>query len=228
MTEPLEPVPLRFENVPLPGLADGGASFEVPARRAVSVEGPEASGVMLLSRYVLGLSTPVGGRVLVFGEDPQTLPREALLAFRRRLGYLPAGDGLLQNLSLQDNVALPLRFGSDLSEREIAGRLRVMLGLMGLEHVASRRPADATEDERRRAALARALAFDPKLVILEAPFDGLTVRAASDLLELALGGEAEGGWRRTVFVTGQHVPAYIERRLDVRFRIVRGRLEREG
>ena len=80
---------------------------------------------------------------------------------------------------------------------------------------------------RRRAALARALAFDPKLVILADPFDGLTTRAAAELLELARGGETEAGSRRTVFMTGQFIPQMLESRVEVRYRIAKGELLRD-
>jgi ABC-type transporter Mla maintaining outer membrane lipid asymmetry ATPase subunit MlaF len=217
--------PLRFEAVPLPGLSDGGLTLAVPAHRAVSIHGPEASGVATLAAYALGMRPPPGGRVLVFDEDLARMSRSALLAFRRRLGYLPAGDGLLHNLTLRDNVALPLRFGSAMSEREIVSRLRIMLGQLRISEAADLRPADATEEQRRRAALARALAFDPELVILESPFDGLTPRTASELLEIAMGGETAEGSRRTLFLTGHYVPAFLERRIDVRYRLVRGSLD---
>ena len=217
---------LAFEQVPLAGTEP--LTFDVPGHAAVSVVGAEASGVGLLGRYALALEVLPAGRVLVLGEDPSHLPRRALLAFRRRVGYLPAGDGLLQNLSLYDNVALPLRFGTALSEREIAGRIAVALTMVGLSAAAQWRPAKANEEQRRRAALARALTFDPELVILEQPFDGMTTRTAAELLELARGGESAAGARRAVFVIGQDLPAMLRPRVEIRYRLVQGRLEREN
>jgi len=152
------------------------------------------------------------------------MTRGAALAFRRRVGYLPADIGLLHNLSLRDNVALPLQYGSGMSEREIAGRLRIMLAQVRLTDVAHRRPADVTEELRRRAAVARAVAFDPDLVIMEDPFDGMTTRAAAELLEIVRGGETAEGSRRTVFITGQSVPQSLEPRIEAHYRIARGRL----
>lgn len=217
--------PLLFEDVPL---GDGQTlSLGVPAHAALSVVGAEASGVGHLGRYALAIEPPPTGRVLVLGEDLARLPRRSLLAFRRRVGYLPAGDGLMQNLSLYDNVALPLRFGTSLTEREIAGRIGVVLTMVGLSQARRLRPAQVNEEERRRAALARALAFDPELVILEQPFDGLADRTAAELLELARGGETAAGARRTVFMTGQDLPAMLRPRVEVRYRLVKGRLERE-
>jgi ABC-type transporter Mla maintaining outer membrane lipid asymmetry ATPase subunit MlaF len=195
--------PLCFEDVALPGLGSR-ITLEVPQHRAVVVTGPEASGVDVLPGYALALKPPPAGRVLLFGED------------------------VAHNLSLKDNVALPLRYGSDLTEREIDGRIRIMLTMVKLGAAPDLRPAEATEEQRRRTALARALAFDPHLVILADPFDGLPTRAAAELLELARGGETETGSRRTVFMTGQSIPQLLESRVEVRYRLTEGALVRDA
>ena len=99
-----------------------------------------------------------------------------------------------------------------------------MLALLRISDAVDIRPADATDEQRRRAALARALAFDPQLVILADPFDGLTVRAASELLDVARGGETSEEARRAVFMTGQYVPTRLERRIETRYRLARGEM----
>ncbi len=218
---------LRFEQVHLPG-SGISLTLDVPAHRATILVGPEASGVDAVASYALALSPPPAGRVLLYGKDLATLARPERFALRRAVGYLPSGNGLLHNLSLRDNVALPLRFGSDLAEREIAGRIRVMLGLLQLAEAADLRPAEATEEQRRRAALARALAFDPDLVILADPFDGMGHRTAAELLALARGGETPDGSRRAVFITGQYVPDRLIPRIEARYRLHRGELRCES
>jgi ABC-type transporter Mla maintaining outer membrane lipid asymmetry ATPase subunit MlaF len=228
MTSPHSPLPLVFDAVPIARQASAPFSLEVAERRTVAVLGDEDSGVGLLGGYALGLERPPAGRALIFGTVIATLREPERLAFRRRVGYLPAGEGLLQNLSLRDNVALPLRFGSGAAPREIEGRVTVMLTALRLSGAANLRPAQANEEERRRAALARAIAFDPTLLILEQPFDGLTARVASELLEIARGGESAAGARRTIFITGQEIPPIIVRRVDQVYRLTRaGMLEPE-
>jgi ABC-type transporter Mla maintaining outer membrane lipid asymmetry ATPase subunit MlaF len=215
---------LEFQDVVLPGRG-AQVNLQVASHRAVSVVGAEASGVDAMPDYALALRSPATGRVIVFGEEVAKLSPRAALAFRRRVGYLPAGDALLQNLSLRDNVALPLRYGSNLSDREIRGRLQVILAQLRITEVADRRPAEANEEQRRRAAMGRALAFDPQLLILADPFDGLTTRAAAELYEIARGGETSVGARRAVFMTGQFVPERVERRIEACYRLTGGKLE---
>ena len=220
--------PLIFEDVPLLGPHGGSVSLTVPAHQAVSLVGDAGSGVNELGAMALALTIPDRGRILVYGEDMAAMPRRTALAFRRRVGYVPAGDGLLQNLSLAENVALPLRFGSAMSTREIDGRLRIMLAAVRLGAAAELRPAEADEEQRRRTSLARALAFDPDLVILEQPFDGLGGRAVGELLEVARGGETAEGSRRSLLIVGQYLPSRLQSRVEMRHRMVRGELQTEA
>ena len=212
------PTPLMLEGVPFEGAP---VTLEVRAHETVALLGDEDAGVGRLGGWALGLETPPSGRVLVYGEAAADLPHRERLAFRRRVGYLPAGDGLLHNLTLRDNVALPLHFGSTAAPRAIEGRVNVMLAAVRVAHVADLRPAQVNEEERRRAALARAIAFDPPLVLLEQPFDGLTPRAATELLEFVRGGETTEGGRRTVVITAQDIPAVIHRRVERIYRVTR-------
>ena len=230
--------PLVFDAVPLgrvrrstlvgpPAGIDLAASFtlSVTARETIAVVGDEQSGVDLLGGLALGLEAAPAGHIFTLGAEVALLERRAQLAFRRKLGYLPAGEGLLQNLTLRENIRLPLRFGSDFRPKDIEGRVDVILAQLRLTRVGDLRPAQATAEDRRRAALGRALAFDPELVILEEPFDGITERAAGELLEAARGGETAEGARRTVFLTGSDLPALLRRRVDRQFRLHKGLME---
>lgn len=217
-------VPLVFEDVRLEGTRTTTVSFTVGEHRAVSVVGEVAAGLDRIGPIALGLEMPEQGYALLFGEQVSTMPRRAALAFRRQAGYVPEGNGLLQNLSLADNVALPLQFGSGLSPREILGRLRVILGAFRLTDVGGLRPSEADDEQRRRAAFARALVFDPRLVILDQPFDGIGVGAAAELLDLARGGETADGPRRSVLVTSQSLPDRLRPRFEERYRVTGGRL----
>jgi ABC-type lipoprotein export system ATPase subunit len=233
------PVPLSFIEVPLSRIRrttlgglpnssveiEGPFTLELSAHQTVAVVGDEGSGVDTLAGLAMGLELPPAGRVLTLGAEIASLDRVAQLAFRRKLGYLPAGDGLIQNLTLRENIRLPLVFGSDFRPKDIEGRVDVIVAQLRMTRVADQRPAESNAEDRRRAALARALAFDPELVVLEEPFDGLTDRAAGELLEAARGGETAEGGRRTVFITAASLPSLLRSRVDRQYRLVRGHLE---
>lgn len=198
--------PLAFRDVDVREHPDHPANrfnLVVETDQVVLCLGDEDSGVGDLGRFVLGLDRPPGGRVLVFGTDIADLDYDAQLVFRRRIGYTQSGDGLLQNQSLRNNIALPLQYASDHRLDVVAGRIDRLVAAFELGDVADRRPAQVNEEDRRRAAVARAIALDPELLVMEAPFDGLTGRAARFLLERAL--RREDGSARTVFITAQDV-----------------------
>lgn len=215
--------PLAFRAVDLrerPDHPDHRFNITVERGEIVAVVGDEDSGVGDLGKYALGLAEPPAGQIEVFGAAIADLPYYDLLVFRRRIGYLQLGDGLLQNLSLRDNIALPLRFASDHQVAVVEDRVTQLVGDLHLRSVVSLRPAQANEEDRRRAAVARALTLDPDLVVMEAPFDGLTGRAAVDLLEQA--SRCDDGSRRAIFLTAQDLVPAVRRLITRVVRVVDG------
>ena len=215
--------PLLFAALDLrdrPDHPDHRFDLTVGAGSVVVAIGDEDSGVGDLGGLALGLRHPISGKVEVFGAPVSALPYYDLLLFRRRIGYLPVGDGLLQNLTLRDNVALPLRFASDHRLAVVDDRVGALMEDFRLRAAAMLRPAAANEEDRRRAAIARALALDPDLVVLEAPFDGLTGRAAQDLLDKVR--RRDDGSRRAVFVTAQDLVPSVRRMMDRVIKVVDG------
>lgn len=202
--------PLVFRTVDLrerPDHPDHRFELEVEPGSVTAVVGDEDSGVGDLGKWSLGLDKPPSGKVLVFGKPIAEFGYDRLLIFRRRVGYLQIGDGLLQNLSLRANIGLPLQYASDHNAREVDERVGELLDQFGLTEVAMLRPAAVNEEYRRRAAVARAITLDPGLLVLEAPFDGLTGRAAHDILGLARA--CRDGSQRTVFITAQDLGPHV-------------------
>ena len=215
--------PLVYRGVDLlgrPDLPDRRFNLVVDAGTVVAAIGEEASGIEALGSLALGLAAPASGSVDVFGVPIAQLPYYDLLAFRRRLGYAPQGDGLLQNLSLKDNVALPVRFATDHRLHEVEARVAQLLDDFRLRAIAMLRPAQANEEDRRRAALARAAALNPKLVVLELPFVGLTNRAARDLLEKV--SRCDDGSRRAVLLTSRDLTPSVRELVTRAVRVTDG------
>jgi ABC-type transporter Mla maintaining outer membrane lipid asymmetry ATPase subunit MlaF len=215
--------PLVYRDVDLlgrPDRPDQRFSLTIEPGTVVAAIGDEGSGVEELGILALGLRPPATGSVTVFGLPISDLPYYDLLVFRRRVGYLPQGDGLLQNLSLKDNVALPVRFATDHRLREVDARVAQLVEDFRLRAIAHLRPAQANEEDRRRAAAARAVALNPKLVVLELPFVGLTGRAAMDLLDRV--SRCDDGSRRAVLLTSRDLTQAVRGLVTRSVRVVDG------
>jgi ABC-type transporter Mla maintaining outer membrane lipid asymmetry ATPase subunit MlaF len=220
---PADAPPLAYRDVDLlgrPDAPDRRFSLTVTPATVVAVLGDEDSGVDALGGLALGLAAPASGSVQVFGLPIASLPYSDLLLFRRRVGYLPLGDGLLQNLSLRDNVALPVRFATRHRVREVDARVNRLIDDFGLKEIAELRPAEASEEDRRRTAAARAVALDPALAVLDFPFTGMSRRASAELLE-RVSRRADGS-QRAVLLTARELSLALRGQVTSAIRVADG------
>ena len=216
--------PLAFRGVDLrekPDHPENRFDLVIESATITAIIGDEDSGVGDIGSFALGFEAPPAGEILVFGAAIASLPYFKLLVFRRRLGYLQVGDGLLQNLSLRSNISLPLQYATDHQTSAVEKRVDELIVAFHLFHVAGQRPAQVNEEERRRAAIARAVALDPELLILESPFDGLTARSSRELLEDVT--TRVDGTPRTIVVTAQDLSGAIAPLMHRVVRLVDGR-----
>lgn len=137
-----------------------------------------------LFRLCVGLAVPAQGRVHVLGTEPAALGRRAAQLFRRALGVGLLPHGLISNLTLRLNVIVPLVYGGLFPPDDAARRADEALALCGLGTFASDRPADVPPEARQRAVIARAVARDPDLLLLEDPVWSVEASEADALLSL--------------------------------------------
>ncbi len=160
------------------------ASFALAPRTVTAVLGPSGAGKSTLLHAVTGELRAAAGTVEVLGE---TLPRKSindLFALRRRMGVLLQGNGLLSDLDVFENIALPLRAHTRLPEAVIAELVFMKLNAVGLGEAGELEPQQLSGGMARRVALARALVLDPPLMLYDEPLTGLDPIACGVILDL--------------------------------------------
>ena len=145
------------------------------------VAGQPQSGKSDLLMTAAGLLLPARGSCRVFGCETNAFG-EAQLAERLRVGLVFAGGQLFSQLTVAENVALPLRYQKNLSAAEAAPAVAALLEMLELTPFADRTPANLAAQWRSRAALARALILKPELLLLDNPLAGLATRTHQWLL----------------------------------------------
>ncbi|MDT3671627.1 MAG: sulfate ABC transporter ATP-binding protein [Aromatoleum sp.] len=198
-------------------------SLDIPTGELVALLGPSGCGKTTLLRIIAGMETPDGGNVLFGGEEATHVH-----ARERQVGFVFQHYALFRHMSVFENVAFGLRVRprkSRPSEAEIRDRVMNLLKLVQLDWLAQRYPSQLSGGQRQRIALARALAVEPKVLLLDEPFGALDTKVRKELRR----------WLRrlhdemhisSVFVTHDQ-----EEALEVADRVVvmnRGRIEQIG
>jgi ABC-type transporter Mla maintaining outer membrane lipid asymmetry ATPase subunit MlaF len=160
-----------------------GLELVVPRGGNHLVTGPSGSGKTRLLKVIAGVERPARGRVRVGGLEIWPGGGALSLIGRLRVGFGFSGGGLLSNLSLSENLALPLRFLGR-PEEEIRHRVDAALDRLDLQSVAGLRPHAVSASARRHANLGRVLVLEPDLVLLDDPLEGLDAADRAIALDL--------------------------------------------
>lgn len=163
-----------------------GLNIEVKPRECLVVLGPSGTGKSVLLKHIVGLLRPDRGAVYFKGERVDTLDERGLEPIRRHFGFLFQQGALFDSMSVFDNIAFPLREGGERDEKKIAGVVREKLSMVGLESSAGKMPAELSGGQRKRVALARAIALDPEVVLYDEPTTGLDPIRSDVINELIL------------------------------------------
>ncbi len=172
----------RFGGVKVEALKN--VNFSVEKGEYVAIMGESGSGKTTLLNILASLDRPTGGRVILEGKQLNEVPDRELCAFRRDcLGFVFQDFNLLDTLSLKDNIFLPLVLAGRKYEF-MEAKLRPLAPLLGIEDLLEKYPYEVSGGEKQRAAAARALITDPKLLLADEPTGALDSAASDRLLSL--------------------------------------------
>ncbi len=155
----------------LPVLDD--MSFRIENGESVVIIGRSGGGKSVLLKHLIGLLQPDSGAVLIDGEDIGPMNERQLLRVRRKFGMVFQGAALFDSMTVAENVAFGLRRHEHLTEREIADRVAGILEMVDLPGTENKKPAELSGGMRKRAGLARAVIYEPQIVLYDEPTTGL-------------------------------------------------------
>lgn len=179
-------------------------SFEIPMGQAFCLLGRSGTGKSVALRHIVGLMRPDSGKVFVEERDITALAGRELAEVRKHMGFVFQNAALFDSMSVGENVAFPMRRHTDWSESEIRERATKRLADVGLEKDFDKMPGDLSGGMKKRAALARAMALDPPILLVDEPSAGLDPITAAEIDELLVTTK-QGG--TTLVVVTHHIPS---------------------
>lgn len=172
----------RFGGVRVPALT--GVTFTVEPSEYVAIMGESGAGKTTLLNLLAALDKPTAGQILLDGKDLSAVPEARLAAFRREnLGFVFQDFNLLDTFSLEDNIYLPLVLvGTPYAEMQ--RRLEPIAKQLGITQLLKKFPYEVSGGQKQRAAVARALITNPRLILADEPTGALDSRSSDELLAL--------------------------------------------
>ncbi len=157
-------------------------TFSVEKGEFVAIMGESGSGKSTLLNILAALDTPTAGSVIVEGMDFAKIPEKQRAAYRRaNLGFVFQEFNLLDTFSLRDNIYLPLVLSGE-REKDIAVKIEPIADALGIRDILDKYPYEVSGGQKQRAAAARALITDPRLILADEPTGALDSRSTDELL----------------------------------------------
>ena len=173
-------------------------SIAVPRGQATVILGRSGTGKSVMLKHIVGLLAPDAGRVIVQGADLTGLSPSSMAVVRRQVGFLFQNAALFDSMSVGENVEFPIRRHTQLSDRSVRAQAREKLALVGLEQDYDKLPGALSGGMRKRAGLARAMALDPAILLVDEPSAGLDPITSEEIDDLLIRVKKELGTTQVV------------------------------
>ncbi|PIU83559.1 MAG: ABC transporter ATP-binding protein, partial [Elusimicrobia bacterium CG06_land_8_20_14_3_00_38_11] len=150
-----------------------GVNLEIKDRETITIIGGSGCGKSVLIKHIVGLLKPDSGDIFIDEKKITGLDENSLSNVQKNFGFLFQGAALFDSLTVADNVAFGLRNLTDKSEDEISEKVKICLSMIGLEGIENMKPSELSGGMKKRVALARAIATDPKYIFYDEPTTGI-------------------------------------------------------
>ncbi|MGA6984972.1 MAG: ABC transporter ATP-binding protein [Terriglobales bacterium] len=191
-----------------------GVNLAVGRGETLAVLGRSGTGKSVLLRLIIGLEKPDSGSVLIHGQDISGLSLDQLGEIRMKMGFLFQHAALYDSLTVEQNVAFPLQHHKkEMSKSERGDRVKQLLAEVGMEGHLEKMPSDISGGMQKRVGLARALALEPDILLLDEPTAGLDPISSGEIDDLVLKLQAEHHMASIVVTHDLHSAKTIADRL---------------
>jgi len=163
-----------------------GVSFGIEKGESVVIIGRSGGGKSVLLKHVIGLLQPDAGHVLIAGEDITAMNERELIRVRQRFGMLFQGAALFDSLTVAENVAFAFRRQRGLTSAETARKVATALEMVDLPGIEDKKPSELSGGMKKRVGLARAIVYQPEIVLYDEPTTGLDPIVADSIDQLII------------------------------------------